>query len=276
MKHFLLFVMIALAACGTSGGDPNTTKAFAKIPAPVLKAAFKGGAEHTDADQIPDYALDRAFIHLMRLKDKQDETMHFISTLIPHAKELTYSLVNEAVLKDSIWQMTFKAEADPNVEMGLYVHADHQVPVKFNGNWITDVEVVVLDVNGNATGEVGGVPGQPKTKKPKAAKWANSQELDPAMPPLENVIIYLNGGKVDGERYVVGYAQMHVKSKALGLTDDIGQARVAFSATDDPEGNAFLFFDHNVTTFGNALINCAFTDGDDDPSNTPRESREGP
>ncbi|MBK7947085.1 MAG: hypothetical protein IPJ85_18030 [Flavobacteriales bacterium] len=112
--------------------------------------------------------------------------------------------------------------------------------------------------------------GQPKTKKPKAAKWANSQELDPAMPPLENVIIYLNGGKVDGERYVVGYAQMHVKSKALGLTDDIGQARVAFSATDDPEGNAFLFFDHNVTTFGNALINCAFTDGDDDPQHASR------
>jgi len=276
MKLQHMIPMLMLAACGTGSGEPSATLSLANVNEPLMLAPVKGGSEHDDADEIPDHALDRAFTYALRLKDKLDEEAHLISTLIPHAKGFTYSLVNETVLKDSIWQITFKAEEDELIERGVYLHVDHEVPVVFSGHNITEVEVLVLDVNGNATGEIGGVPGQPKTKKPKRVRWMDAQELDPAMPPLEDVAIYLNGGEVEGERYLVGYAHMNEKSKGLSTTNNTVRNRVEFAALDDSEGHAFLFFDHNVTDLGEAMIATAFTDGDGVPLNTPRETRDRP
>ncbi len=277
MKKLFPFAALAIIGCGPGGGGPSSgTLSLAEGGTAKALLAGAGGSEHTDADQVPDIALDRAFTYTLILRDEKDEVTHLISTLIPHAKGITYSLVNEKVINDTIWQMTFKAELDENADRGLYLHSDHQVPVVFDGKDITEVELQVLDVNGNSTGEVGGVPGQPKTRKPKSCRWVSSQEMDPAMPPLEDIVIYTNGGKVEGERYLVGYARMKERSKNLSLKDDLAKNRVEFSADADTSGHRFLHFDRQVTAFNEAIITAMFPDGDGDTSNTPRETRELP
>lgn len=279
MKNIFLFTipLIASLGCGSGGdGAGQQVGIAASGGLKAMMAAPLGGSEHTDADQVPDIALDRAFQYGVRMRDEKNEVVHLLSTLIPHAKGFTYGLANEKAVNDSVWQMTFIAEADENVDRGLFLHAAHQVPVVYDGKAITEVEVVVLDVNGNATGEVGGVPGQPKTKKPIRVRWADCSDIDPAMPPLEDITIFANSGKVDDEHYIVGYAFMKEASKDLSLKDQLAKQQVEFTANPDSSGHRFLFFDHAVTAFNGALITAFFPDGDGDPLNLPRETRERP
>ncbi|MBK9177583.1 MAG: hypothetical protein IPM46_14875 [Flavobacteriales bacterium] len=232
--------------------------------------------EAKDVDRIPDFALDRAFTYLLMWKAGKDDIRPMLSTLIPHAAGMAYHLSNEKVVNDTVWQITFQAMADLSLGKGVFVHTEHEFPYVFNGNQITEVEVLVLDQNGNAAGEQGGTPGQPKTRKPARCRLAQGQDADPTMPPLEDITIYINGGKVDGERYIVGYAHMAAKSKDLNFTHDVPNGRVAFAAKSDKNGHAFLFFDHAVTDFDKAPVDAHFTDGDGDPMNTVRHSVDQP
>jgi hypothetical protein len=96
------------------------------------------------------------------------------------------------------------------------------------------------------------------------------------MPPLEDVTIFANSGKVDGEHYIVGYASMKEPSGDLSFKDLLANAQVEFKAKPDSSGHRFLYFDHVVTAFNGALITAFFPDGDGDSTNLPRETRERP
>lgn len=275
MKYaVILFTTLSfLMACGPQAAPEQSNLLMAASDAGGgAPGSASTSFEATDVDRIPDFALDRAFTYLLKWHAGKDDIRPLISTLIPHAAGMTYHLTNEKVVDDTVWQITFQAMDDLSAVKGLFVHTEHQFPIKFNGHSITEVEVLVLDQNGNSAGEQGGVPGQPKTKKPRRCRLAQCQDADPTMPPLEDITIYINGGTVGQERCIVGFAHMNAKSKGLTFAHDVPNGRVAFGASKDVKGHAFLFFDHVVTDFGKALVDAHFTDGDGDPSNSVRHS----
>lgn len=267
-----------LMACGPQAApEQSNLMGAASSNDAAAPGSTASSFEAKDVDQIPDFALDRAFTYLLMWKAGKDDIRPMLSTLIPHGAGMAYHLSNEKVLYDTVWQITFQATADLSVAKGLFVHTEHEFPYFFNGHQIKEVEVLVLDQNGNAAGEQGGIPGQPKTRKPARCRLAQGQDADPTMPPLEDVTIYINGGKVEGERFIVGYAHMATKSKDLMFTHDVPNGRVAFEAKSDSKGHAFLFFDHVVTDFGDkAPVEAYFTDGDGNPLNTARHSVDQP
>lgn len=284
MKPQHLVALVLLSACGSGGEEPKAGSAeltdgiVARALAPALSVGSGGMRcyESTDVDDMPDIALDRPFTYMVRYVVATRDYRALLSTVIPHAAGMTYELVDEGMEVDGTWKVTFKAYDDPAVVKGLFVHTNYRVPWIVEGKAITDVEVAVLDQSGNSTPELGGVPGEPKSLKPARRSMSSTRDEDPSLPPLEDVTIYANGGLVEGEQYIIGFARVNGAGAALTLMNDPATYTVAFANTTGTPAHEFLFFDHRVTDLGANPAVCAFTDGDADPGTEPRPTVQQP
>ncbi len=281
MKKLLIPVLVAtlLHGCGDAGGEVKPTLADTSSvgdtskPAARLASTFKDhhtkptSYESVSVNSFPAECLDRPFTYLMNRVISHDDQRHYLYTVIPHAADVTYKLVNEK-LNGTLWELYFQAFDSQGMERGLFVHTIYQLPKTVSGSDITDIMVNIMDKTGTVLVDVAGA--DTKARRPRYLRMGDKNDVDPNYPP-EDVTIYLNGGKDTGVQYISGFAYVMEMAETITLTDNTGANSVEF-ALDPLTGTPteFIYFEHDVDPFTTNPVKATFLNTDADATTEPR------
>lgn len=272
-----LLATALLASCSGTGEEPKTatdTSAVTTIAKMAMAAptndhhTVQRSFESTSVDKLLPAMYDFPYVyHCSHLAGQGDERW-MVYTVIPHAANVQYSLVNEKMENTSTWAVYFQQKATPGLSAGLFVHTLLRIPTMFSGRAVTDVKVYLLDAAGAPLSSVTSGP----RKRPAHRRETDGQPVDPNL-PTEDVAIYLNAGKVGTDDIVSGLAYVHGLDEVIALTDDLSKNEVTMALSDNGSGPYdFIYFEHTVTAFGGNPVKFYFPDADGDAGTDPRWS----
>ena len=281
MKKLLIPVLVVslLQGCGDGGGEAKTMLADTSSVGDTTKPTTKMAASYKDhhskpnsyesvsVNSFPAECLDRPFTYLMNRVISREDQRPYLYTVIPHAADMTYKLVNEK-LNGTMWELYFQAIESQGMDRGLFAHTIYQLPKTVAGSDITDIMVNIMDAAGNVLVDASGT--NTRAKRPKYVRMGDKEDSDPNYPP-EDVTIYLNGGKDSGVQYISGFAYVMEMAEKITLTDNTGANNVEF-ALDAVTGTPteFIYFEHDVDPFTANPVKATFLDTDADATTAPR------